>query len=144
MFTSWPSITLYKLLLKQPVILMGACFQLPSPLTARDALQESATLHQAGPAGEIQMQTMRTAKFLLFAMTGSRASFQSKHIYLKRSPLTILEGFLFAMCADQQRDSSPASAVIGVYLLPDIYLVFPASGGTNFQAYGSNVCTTFQ
>lgn len=60
---------------------------------------------------------------IVFAVAGSRASFQSKHISLKRSPLTILEGLLVA---DQQQDSS-AAAVTGMYLLPDIYLLFPAS-----------------
>lgn len=79
---------------------------------------------QAGLAGEMQTQKHPDNKILMFfAVAGSRASFQSKRISLKRSPLTILEGLLVAMCADQQQDSSAAAAaVIGKYLLPDIYL----------------------
>lgn len=46
---------------------------------------------------------------------------------LKRSPLTILEGLLVSMCADKQQHSSAAAAVIGMYVLPHIYLLFPAS-----------------
>lgn len=77
---------------------MGACFQLPSPLTARDALQEGATVHQAGPAGEIQMQNMLTAKFHFVCRDRKLSLFSMQTHLFEKKPTDCFRGFSFFQC----------------------------------------------